>query len=580
MDDKNKKDFDGLIVGGNTNKPKAPNDFDALITRKTDGKSTPKSSIVTPNNSKIDITRAEKKSQIRGTTSGIITDMSDNPFEREDPKPKQTIITDVPSDPILPMRSGFSVKNPKRDTGTSATERPTKLDGVEPLITKSTGTGVQTPLPSRQPKQQPKSTATVDRPGKASVSRPTAEKSTEKPVKKETPIVEKPTGPEPIAFKKPEIKPKKAEAETTIVDAKKQVDTKPKAEQVLVEASEQEKQQAKQKERQEAEKKPEVQVVKTTTSTLKKRPGTEIPEDQSKDIGAKAGSKKYKADTRLDKRAKSLKKYGREFERWRKSQETPENEEIEGDVRVKEGRNSERVITTALVLVVIMVLSIFLLFYCNIIVPDDNVDDGRVRVSVEIDKSAFTDVDINGNITDKDIFPGDYFNFDITTTNAYNITGDNATAYVWDNIFVRFKLYLRIDGEIYETVRVNINGTGIKEVPVIIPGIDPELFQTYDKEKEDKYYDFIKDAPIVEASDGFYYYNGILNYNESLILCDGVLFNGDAIIPEFAGKRVELVVVVDAATADFTSIRHRAIWEYAPQEWIEYMHKTYFPDQL
>ena len=579
MDDKNKKDFDGLIIGGsNSSKPKAPNDFDALITRKTDGKSSAKSSIVTPNNSKIDINRAEKKSQIRGTTSGIITDMGDNPFNREDPKPKQTLLTDEPLDPILPMRSGFSVKNPKKDAS-GGPEKPTRLDATSDLITKTGGTGsTLAPLPSRQPKQTAKPTVSTDRAGKVSV-KPTGERSSEKPVKAETPIVEKPKGPEPITFKKPEIKPK--QADDGIIEQKKVVEHKPKAEQVLIEATEEEKQAQKKAEKAEAaEKKPEIQVVKTTTSTLKKRPGTEIPEDQSQEIGAKAGSSKYKADTRLDKRAKSLKKYGREFERWRKSQEAPDNEEIEGDVRVKEGRNSEKVITTALVLVVIMVLSIFLLFYCNIINPADNMDDGRVRISVEIDKSAFTDVDIYGNVTDRIIFPGDKFDFNIITTNAYNITGDNATAYEWDNVFVRFKIYLRIDGEVYESVKVNINGEGTKEVPVIIPTINPDLFQTYDKEKEDKYYDYIKDAPIVEASDGFYYYNGILNYNETLILCSGILLNGDAIIPDFAGKRAELVVVVDAATADYTSIRHRAIWEHAPQTWVEYMHDTHFPDLI
>lgn len=575
MDDKDKKNFDDLIIRKSESKSKnVPNDFDALITRKSDSnsnKSTPKSTLVTPSSPNIDINRAEKKTQIRGTTSGIVTDMSDNPFKKEDTKPKQTILdssSKIP-DPVLPTRSGFSVKNPSKNAGNTG-PKPQKMDLLDPIVPSNTSRSSATDLPSRKPTidTTPKSTI-PDRTGKVSVARPTGEKITEKP----NVVSGSQKTAEPINFKKPDIK-KKEEKDANILKQKVGETKKPQPDIIVDEKKPIEKRQAP------ATPKPEEpQVIKTTTSTLKKKKPTEIPEDISQDIGAKAGSKKYKADTRLDRRAKSLKKYGKEFERWRRSQEIPEEEEIEGDVRVKEGRNSERVITTALILVVIMILSLFLLFYCNILVPDDNYDDGRIRISVEIEKEPFTDVDILGNVSEKVIFPGDYIDFNITATNAYNIMGDNATSFIWDSIFLRFKIYLRIDGEMYENVKVNINNTGTKTVPVLIPTIaGDDTFQTYDPEKEALYIDPIKNAPIVEASDGFYYYNGILDYNQSLTLCEGVLFNGDAIIPEFANKRVELVVVVDAATSDYTSIRERTIWEEAPQAWIEYMHETYFSD--
>lgn len=320
--------------------------------------------------------------------------------------------------------------------------------------------------------------------------------------------------------------------------------------------------------------KSEPEVIKTTTSTLEK-PKKELPEDKSKEAGAKAGSKKYKADTRLNKHAKSLKKYNKEFEKWRKSQEEPLVEEY-GDVKVQESRNSERVITTSLILVVLMILSLFLLFYCNIINPTDQEDDGRVRISVDIDDDAFLDVDAYGNIIEREIFPGDYIDFNIVATNAYNIKGDNATEFTWDTVFVRYKIYLRIDGVAYETVKVNISNQGEKDVPVIIPTIDGENFQTYDKEKEDEFTDPITGEPIVTYSDGYYYYNGLLSYNQNILLCTGVLFNGDAIIPEFATKDAELVVEIQSATADYTSIRERTIWDKAPQTWINYIHKYYF----
>lgn len=566
MDDKNKKDFDDLIIQKNGSSSKPSNDFDGVITRKPNASSSAnKSTIVTPSSPNIDINRAEKKSQIRGTTSGIVTDMNSNPFDRSDPKPKQsTLLGSEPIDPVLPTRSGFSVKNPSKSSGA----KPTILDSA-PIVNKPKDTSDVISHPSHKPVEASKPTTPLDRSGKVSVARP-GEKITDKPKVDIAPQPKKADS-DTITFKKPDIKqaPEKKQPDV-IKGIYKPPEEKP------AEVVAEQKPPEKHVEKKEPPKE-EIQVVKTTTSTLKKKT-TEIPEDMSQEGGAHAGSEKYKADTRLDKRAKSLKKYGREFEKWRRSQEVPEEEEIEGDVRVKEGRNSERVITIALTLVVIMILSIFLLFYCNIIVPNDDYDDGRVRISVEIEKDPFTDIDIAGNVSEKIIFPGDYIDFDIKATNAYNITGDNATSFIWDSIFVRFKMYLRIDGIAYESVRVNINNTGPRDAPVLIPEIDMSLFQTYDADKEAQYIDPIKQAPIVESSDGYYYYNGILGYNETLNLCSGVLFNGDAIIPEFAGKRVELVVVIDAATADYTSIRERTIWDLAPQAWITYMHDTHFPN--
>ena len=564
MDDKNKKDFDDLIIRKSGSSSKPSSDFDGVITRKSGTSSANKSTIVTPSSPNIDINRAEKKSQIRGTTSGIVTDIDSNPFDRADPKPKQTPIlgSDEPRDPVLPTRSGFSVKNPSKSSGRP---KPTILDSA-PIVSKPKDNGDVISHPSHKPVDAKKSSDIPDRAGKVSVSRP-GEKVTDKPKVDITPA--KPKTDDGLVFKKPDIKQVPDKKQTDVIKG----EFKPPEKEAEVVAEQ--KPVEKKVEKKEPPKE-EIQVVKTTTSTLKKKT-TEIPEDMSQEGGAHAGSEKYKADTRLDKRAKSLKKYGREFEKWRKSQEVDEEEEIEGDVRVKEGRNSERVVTIALTLVVIMILSIFLLFYCNIIVPNDNYDDGRVRISVEIEKDPFTEIDINGNVREKVLFPGDYIDFEIKATNAYNITGDNATAFIWDSIFVRFKMFLRIDGVNYESVRVNINNTGPRDAPVIIPTMDMSLFQTYDAEKESQYIDPIKQAPIVEASDGYYYYNGILGHNETLILCEGVLLNGDAIIPEFAGKRVELVVEIDAATADYTSIRERTIWSEAPQYWIEYMHDTHFP---
>lgn len=564
MDDKNKKDFDDLIIrksGSSSNKPSS--DFDGVITRKPNA-GADKSTIVTPSSPNIDITRAEKKTQIRGTASSITTDMSSNPFDRSDPKPKQsTILGDEPRDPVLPTRSGFSVKNPSKSAGGP---KPTILDSA-PVISKPKDTSDVISHPSHKPVASGTSSSVPDRAGKVSVARP-GEKVTDKPAA--SAVVTPPKKDDTLVFKKPELKQAPGKKDEDIIKGEFKPVTEKPAE-VVAEQKPPEKHEAKKEPPKE-----EVQVVKTTTSTLKKKT-TEIPEDTSQEGGAHAGSEKYKADTRLDKRAKSLKKYGREFEKWKKSQEVDETEEIEGDVRVKEGRNSERVVTIALTLVVIMILSIFLLFYCNIIVPNDDFDDGRVRISVEIEKDPFTEIDINGNVREKILFPGDYIDFEIKATNAYNITGDNATAFVWDSVFVRFKMILRIDGVEYESVRVNINNTGPRDAPVIIPTMDMSLYQKYDAEKEAQFIDPIKQAPIVEASDGYYYYNGILGHNESLILCSGILLNGDAIIPEFAGKRVELVVVIDAATADYTSIRERTIWSGAPQYWIEYMHDTHFP---
>lgn len=579
MDDKNNKNFDDLIIQKKESKSnKVPNEFDTLIT----SNSKPKSSVVSPSSPKINIDRAASKSQST-SPSGISSGMSSNPFEKEAPKSRSemrnTYGMEDPGDIILPTKTGFSVKNPSKDTERSrrprdvgASTTPTEVELFVPNIEggarKTSGTPA---FPSRRPTPTQPTAKPVSRDGKVSVSSTTGG-ATAKPTRQVTP--EQPKSPDIVTFEKTAKKAVEDEKAKQPQIIEKKVEEPKKAE-VIVGEQEKKAQATPQKKDQ----KPVVEtpVVKTTTSTLKKKPGTVIPEDKSQEGGAKAGSKKYKADTRLDRRARSLKKYGKEFEKWRRSQEVPEDEEfIEGDVLAREGRHSERVITTALVLVVVMVLSMFLLFYCNILVPGDQYDDGRVRISVEIEKDPFTEVDINGNITEKIMFPGDYIDFDIKATNAYNIAGDNATAFIWDSVFVRFKIYMRIDGEAYEEVRVNINNLGTKTVPVLIPTMPANLYHKYTKELEDQYIDPIKQRPIIEESDGYYYYNGILNYNETLTLCEGLLLNGDAIIPDFANKRAEIVIVIDAATADYTSIRERTIWETAPQYWIEYMHDTYF----
>ena len=573
MDDKDKKNFDDLIIHKkeSSEKQEAPKTFDAIITRKDENKSQTKTSLVTPNNPKIDIDRPKQKDV--KSPNNVKTNLYENPFEKEPVKSKKQMMEDFsfskPNDVVLPTRSGFSVKNPNKN---ASKEKPEKVELFKTSETKKEEQKTQNTPPQRKQKEQVK-TQIIDidkdvRLGKVSVKRPNALDKT-KPIRQDPTAKDKPTV-EPINFVKPNIKDNKQKTQNVEIIKKQPEEEKPELKILGEEPQKVEK-------KAQPPKSTEPEVHKTTTSTLKRKPGTEIPEDQSLEIGAKAGSKKYKADTRLDRRARSLKKYGKEFEKWKKSQEVPEDDEyIEGDVRVSEGRNSERVITTALVLLVIMILCLFLLFYCNIIVPNDNYDDGRVRISVEIDKDSFYDVDISGNVSEKVVFPGDYIDFDVIATNAYNIKGDNATSFIWDSIFVRFKMYLRIDGEDYENVTVNISNQGEKTVPVIIPTISENTFQTYDKAKEDQFIDQITGKPIVSESDGYYYYNGILDYNQSISLCTGILLNGDAIIPDFANKRCELVVVVEAATADYTSIRERTIWDKAPQTWINFMHDNYF----
>ncbi len=571
MGNNDNKNFDDLIIRRvePEKKESAPQKSDAIITRRTDIDTTkPKSSLVTPAQ-KIDITRApekEKKEQEKAKQepqNQIKTDMSQNPFEKEKPKSSNEMVRDFnfekPNDPVLPTRTGFSVKNPNKSASKESPKKVEVITRIDPINAEMSKDKI-TRVEQSKPKVDTIDQAEVE---KIRVKRPGTVD--------DKPIVQDPNAKDrqKVEFVKPEIK---KEPQPQVIE--KVEPEKPEV-QILGEVPKPEKQ------KKEPPKQTEPEVHKTTTSTLKKKPGTEIPEDASLDKGAKAGSKKYKADTRIDRRAKSLKKYGKEFEKWKRSQELPEDDEyIEGDALVKEGKNSERVITTALVMCVILVLSLFLLFYCNIIVPNEQYDDGRVRISVEIDKDAFYDVDIYGNLTEKEVYPGDYIDFNVKATNAYNIKGDNATSFIWDSIFVRFKVFLRIDGVDYETVKINLSNTGVREVPVIIPTITEDIFQTYDKELEDEFVDQITGLPIVQQSDGFYYYNGILDYNQSLDLCRGILLNGEAIIPEFANKRVELVFIVDAATADYTSIRERTIWPEAPQTWINYMHDKYFPNQI
>ena len=127
MDNNNNKNFDDLIIRRvePEKKESAPPKSDAIITRRTDIDTTkPKSSLVTPAQ-KIDITRApekEKKEQEKAkqeSQSQIKTDMSQNPFEKDTPKSSNEMVRDFnfekPTDPVLPTRTGFSVKNPNKN---------------------------------------------------------------------------------------------------------------------------------------------------------------------------------------------------------------------------------------------------------------------------------------------------------------------------------------------------------------------------------------------------------------------------------------------------------------------------------
>lgn len=187
-------------------------------------------------------------------------------------------------------------------------------------------------------------------------------------------------------------------------------------------------------------------------------------------------------------------------------------------------------------------------------------DENYIRVSVSMtNKDVFYDTQVDGDPIPKSVSPGDTFKLNIVAKNANAITGDAGDN--WTNIYVRFRIFLKI------------NGVEYPEFIYIEP--DSNNWEKYNKELEDQY--VMTDetgnvGPVVKRDDGYYYCKLILKPNEQVTLIDKLRFSETYITEVVGGNNAVLEVAIEALDASVPQvIKDRTIWFDAPQHWVELM---------
>ncbi len=177
-----------------------------------------------------------------------------------------------------------------------------------------------------------------------------------------------------------------------------------------------------------------------------------------------------------------------------------------------------------------------------------------VRISVEMtdpDK-VFYYTGVNGERIPVGINPGDTFNLSIIARNSRNILGDT-DAPVWKPIFVRFKIWMQVDGI---------------EMPNFVE-ITPtsSLWLRYNATVEETYLNDVG-LPRVSIDDGYFYYKGMVQPNQQITLINQITFSLHAITEEVAGKNAVLFVQVEVLEDAYAI---GSFWVNAPYEWILFL---------
>lgn len=197
---------------------------------------------------------------------------------------------------------------------------------------------------------------------------------------------------------------------------------------------------------------------------------------------------------------------------------------------------------------ILLVLSIAGFFVYRAFVPDDY---EYVRVSVEMTDpdDVFYYTGVNGERIPISVEPGDTFDLEIVARNASSVLGD-VDAPVWEPIYVRFRIWIVIDGEERQDfIEISPNSN---------------LWMRYNQDVEDTYLND-QGLPLVSIDDGYYYFKGKLQPNQQTTLISELTFSLDAITEEVAGKQAQLFVQVEVLEDSFAI---GTFWTNAPHEWI------------
>ncbi len=223
--------------------------------------------------------------------------------------------------------------------------------------------------------------------------------------------------------------------------------------------------------------------------------------------------------------------------------------------RKKENVNVILTIVMFLLLLVTLVMGVY--FYLQRVT---SYDENYIRVSVSMtNKNIFYTTQVEGDPIPLDVSPGDKFRLNIIAKNSNAITGD--TGDDWTNIYIRFRLFLKINGVEYPHF-IHIEP-------------DADTWEKYNEEIESQY--TMTDetgniGPVVKRDDGYYYCKLILKPNEQITVIDWLRFSETYITEVVGGNKAVLEVVIEALDATVPQvIKDRTVWFDAPQHWVEQM---------
>ncbi len=204
-------------------------------------------------------------------------------------------------------------------------------------------------------------------------------------------------------------------------------------------------------------------------------------------------------------------------------------------------RKRRLIIWIILILLLLALIGVGIYFFIK---GSGTVDLGHtIRLSIDMDE------DLEGSssedsITAKEIYPGDSFAVEVSVRNSNDFTGDNEHLDVVP-IFVRFKVELIIDDASYSNVIVPTVQTG----------------------------NWVMDDSA--DSDGFYYYNGRLASQESIVLFSTITFDFANTENWMAGKSANIVITAEAVEGNPNNLGGSEAWGTAPEAWLTQMQERY-----
>lgn len=221
------------------------------------------------------------------------------------------------------------------------------------------------------------------------------------------------------------------------------------------------------------------------------------------------------------------------------------------DNRKDDKKSRNRSIIVILLILLLLLLSILFVIFLGRQTPtEEALYDMRLSMQME-NKSAFTVITETGQEVLREISPGDKIPVRAVMRNANNIDGDvvgqGETA---PAIYVRFKLVLVLDYE--------------ERYDIVDPVVGDRWY---------KYDEFIEQQITggMQSDDHYYYYLGSIAFMETQELFSELHFVGENITCDDGGKYGQLQITVEAVEANLGNIISRAVWETAPQAWINRM---------